>query len=182
MSRRSEIQRAVQVQMSQKANAYVGALRAAPTRAEARMCDVLDDARISYVFQSCAYSVRSGVLYIPDFRIRRRSRKRDHRRLYVELDGSFHHGREGYDARRTAWLQEHKNAVVLRFTNEMVFQNPDFIIQAILPYEPILKTVYRSKTSVSRRKRGMWLAQRESLPRPTAPSVSRDMKPRLVKG
>lgn len=141
---------AEQAAMSRKANAYVKALRATPTRAELRLCQLLDEAKISYVFQSCAYVVKTGVLYIPDFRIRRRSTKGYQQRLYVELDGSSHYGREAYDRRRTAWLAANRNAAVLRFDNEVVFKDPQSIIDAILFFEPARKTVHRSKTSAMR--------------------------------
>ncbi|MFT4178192.1 MAG: DUF559 domain-containing protein [Thermomonas sp.] len=51
-------------------------------------------------------------------------------RLIVELDGSQHLDRHGYDANRTRYL-ERNGFRVLRFWNDAVFNTPALVIEAI---------------------------------------------------
>lgn len=170
------------------------------------MCALLDRARISYVFQSSMWDERSGTVYIADFRIRRRSigrpkgmpRKEWKRqfkgleKLFVEIDGGYHQNRQQYDERRTRWMESHRNAIVLRFSNEFVLANGADIIAAIKQYGPVLRTVRPSLTSRApeRDKRtllvGSGSSQRLMLRRdgrryPPAALDEQDMRPRLVK-
>lgn len=50
--------------------------------------------------------------------------------LVVELDGSSHNGREEYDRRRDRWLENH-GVEVLRFSNSVVWKQPELILQEI---------------------------------------------------
>jgi very-short-patch-repair endonuclease len=52
------------------------------------------------------------------------------RRLIIELDGGQHDSQREYDARRTAWL-EADGYRVIRFWNNEVFENLDFVLQSI---------------------------------------------------
>ena len=67
--------------------------------------------------------VEAGPYYL-DFAARRE-------RLAIELDGETHVGREGYDDKRTEWL-EGQGWRVVRFTNGDVIGNPDGVATAIL--------------------------------------------------
>lgn len=122
------------------------ALRGRATHAERALCRLLDDERISYVFQAPMWKVKTGRMFIADFRIKRPSTK-DHKRLFVEVDGGYHQDRTEYDAYRTQWMERHRNAIVLRFTNEDVFNQPEKVLAAINGYGPSRKTVHRSRTS-----------------------------------
>lgn len=50
--------------------------------------------------------------------------------LVVELDGSFHEGREEYDARRDQNLLE-RGIKTIRFESRLVFSHMDYILEAI---------------------------------------------------
>lgn len=137
---------------------YAVELRDRATKAERQMCVALDAERISYVFQANMYDAESGRIYIADFRIRRLSlarpagvpRKRwvrDTRKLFIEIDGGYHVGREAYDAARTRWIESHRNAVVLRFTNEEVLASTAHIIEQINKYGPARRSTYCSWSS-----------------------------------
>src|SRR5689334_17151120 len=52
-------------------------------------------------------------------------------KLFVELDGDSHDGREHYDASRTKEL-EANGAEVVRFVNDDVYRNLDAVLEAIL--------------------------------------------------
>mgnify|MGYP001589826776 CR=1 FL=1 len=143
---------------------YAGELRERATGAEKRLCWILDKEQISYVFQSNACDLKTGVFYIADFRIRRlpsarprglsrRYWERDDRKLFVEVDGGYHEERQAYDAKRTCWFEAHRNAVILRFTNDDVFSRPEIIIAAINQYCPARKTKTISATRPYRKKR-----------------------------
>jgi hypothetical protein len=127
---------------------YVDELRDRSTAAERELCRLLDAELISYVFQSNVCDMRTGRVYVCDFRIRRAPPRREpgtskaeHRashnyKLFVEVDGSFHDHRQAYDAKRTRWLEAHRNAQVLRFTNEEIFQRPQFVLAEIGKHHP----------------------------------------------
>jgi len=51
-------------------------------------------------------------------------------RLIIELDGGQHDSQREHDARRTAWL-EADGYRVIRFWNNEVFENLDFVLQTI---------------------------------------------------
>ncbi|WP_420801937.1 endonuclease domain-containing protein [Sphingomonas cavernae] len=51
--------------------------------------------------------------------------------LAIELDGSQHVEAAGYDADRTAFLEQH-GWVVLRFWNGEVLENPEGVVEAIV--------------------------------------------------
>jgi very-short-patch-repair endonuclease len=52
------------------------------------------------------------------------------RRLIIELDGGQHDSRREHDERRTAWLNANGYRVI-RFWNNEVFENLDFVLQTI---------------------------------------------------
>ena len=123
-------------------------LRNSATVAEREMCRVLDQAKISFVFQSNVCDLKTGRMFIADFRVRTVMQKGGtHRKLFIEVDGGYHGQRAAYDQYRTEWLERHRNAVVIRFTNEEVVNNPSGVIEKILTFNPVRKTVRRSWTS-----------------------------------
>ena len=140
---------------------YAEELRAKATTSEKLMCDILDAAMISYVFQSNMCDRATGRIYISDFRIRRvpprrppgarrKTWRRDDRKLFIEIDGSSHVGREAYDGARTRWIESHRNAIVLRFTNEDVMRHPESILREIEAYSPARRKTRLSYTSLNR--------------------------------
>lgn len=143
---------------------YAEDLRKRATPAERALCRLLDASRVSYVFQSNICDVKTGRIYICDFRIRRVRPSRPKgtprkawgcprtEKLFVELDGSAHGGRERYDDARTRWIESHREAIVLRFSNADVFDRPDDVLRQIERYQPAHKTVRVSWTSTSRQK------------------------------
>lgn len=52
------------------------------------------------------------------------------KKLVVEVDGGSHIGKEEYDRTRTAWL-EGEGFQVIRFTNTMVYDQLDAVIEEI---------------------------------------------------
>ncbi len=50
--------------------------------------------------------------------------------LVIEVDGGSHTGREAYDQTRTTWLEE-QGFHVIRFTNTMVYDQLDAVIEEI---------------------------------------------------
>ena len=52
-------------------------------------------------------------------------------RLAIELDGGQHQERQGYDARRTAWLNQ-KGWHIIRFWNNELWQNEEAVLWQIL--------------------------------------------------
>lgn len=141
-----------------RSSTYAEVLRTKATPAEIELCRILDAARISYVFQSSIFDMATGRMYIADFRIRRirvgrpkgMPRKHWHGRtqkLFVEVDGPYHQYRQAYDQRRSRWIESHRDADILRFTNADVFQRPAEIMRQIESYNPARRTVRRSATS-----------------------------------
>lgn len=183
MNTKTSLYRKKQSCITRKSTQYSEDLRSRPTKAELEMCRLLDAEKISYVFQSSVYDVESGKLYIADFRIKRcpparpsgtprREWQRDTRRLLVEIDGAYHEQQKDYDARRTAWMESKKDAIVLRFSNSDVFDRPAEVIAAIEQYSPVRKTVNISPTSPHRKHQAR-CTPRSSSNSPYARTVSR---------
>lgn len=137
---------------------YAYDLRSRATLAERELCRLLDAAMISYIFQSNICDLSTGRIYVADFRIRRdpvgrpsgvsrKDWKRDTRKVFVEVDGGYHVERQAYDFARTRWIESHRNAVVLRFSNEDVFVSPSIVIAEIERYQPAHKTTRVSWSS-----------------------------------
>ena len=152
-----------QIQLGLTSQRYAESLRERATPAERRLCEILDTAKISYVFQSNMFDHVSGRIYIADFKIKRvppvrpkglprKTWQRDDRKIFVEVDGGYHAHRQAYDAARTRWIESHRNAVVLRVTNTEVFTEPDKVLAMIESYGPA-KRKYKSYTSPYRPKR-----------------------------
>ena len=131
----------MKMEMLNKARRYADSLRETATGAERAMCKLLDDAKISYVFQSNVSCEKQRRVFIADFRIRG-----TYPRIFVEVDGSSHNGRESYDRQRTLWLERNRKCIVLRFKNEDVFNRPNYVLSEIKKYNPAIKTVLRSKS------------------------------------
>lgn len=106
-------------------------LRDGPTRAEQQFRHLLDGACVWYVFQQSYVDRESGRGAIADFRIATVFGP-----VVVEIDGSSHRGREAYDARRTAWLEEIKRVKVLRISNDELRHNPLGVLEMILTLGP----------------------------------------------
>ena len=56
-------------------------------------------------------------------------------KLCIELDWKIHNDRKQYDMIRTEYLSK-SEIRVLRFANEEIFDNIDFVIEKILKYSP----------------------------------------------
>ena len=54
-------------------------------------------------------------------------------KLCVELDGNSHDYKYVYDTARTAFLQQ-QGITVMRFTNEQVYCNPQWVVQQIIEH------------------------------------------------
>ena len=113
-----------------RAAGFARRMTAAPTSAEARLLGMLKSCQIRFTFQQPRTG--AGGCYIVDFCV---VTKRG--RVVIEVDGSSHKGREGYDRRRTWWLLCQRRVIrVLRFTNEQVLSTPKEVLAAILALEP----------------------------------------------
>lgn len=96
---------------------YAKQNRKRPTKAERALAVFLLRQKLRFRTQ------RMYDFYIVDFLI-------PERWLVIELDGSFHVGREAYDARRDAYIKA-KGFTILRFPNETAINNPMEILRAI---------------------------------------------------
>lgn len=117
--------------LKDKRRAYVKELIKKATPAERRLKLLLDAEGLSYQFQAPFLSKKALKLFIADFKL-----EIPRGFLVVELDGSFHHGRERYDKRRSRWLKAVHQATVIRFTNQQVFEEPRAVMTAILNWQP----------------------------------------------
>jgi very-short-patch-repair endonuclease len=95
------------------------------TKAEKELVEALIYYGIYFKFQSYFFTEK-GTLYLPDFIIPCETYK-----LVVEVDGGIHERQKYYDDLRTKWLIKNRNCKVIRFTNEQVLQNIDYVIEQI---------------------------------------------------
>lgn len=109
-------------------------MRRHPTKAEAAFKAILDTHRIWHKHQAQFFT--AGKLFIVDFRLATCWQK-----VFVEIDGSSHRGREGYDAKRTEWLAYYRHGTMVRFTNDDVLKRPETIERWLLTHDPPLKRV-----------------------------------------
>jgi len=110
---------------------YATANKRKPTKAERACAAIFDELGVWYKAQ--AYFYDANTLYLPDFRLACSWHK-----VIVEVDGSFHDGREAYDERRTSWMEANRNCKVTRFTNEDVLERPDLIREWVRGHQPPL--------------------------------------------
>lgn len=104
-----------------KITEYARQNRKKPTKAEAELRRKLLNWKI------CFRSQRQFDYFIVDFLI-------PHRRLVIEVDGSYHSNRQIYDTRRTEYL-ENLGLIVIRFTNNEVLNTDcEHIKKLILTY------------------------------------------------
>jgi very-short-patch-repair endonuclease len=101
---------------------FADGMRKNPTPAESRLCQMLDEAKIHYQFQSVVDNK-----YIPDFVILEGCGD-----LIVEVDGGYHTTRvqRKKDHKRTKYLRK-KAYRVVRFKNEKVFNEPGVVLYEI---------------------------------------------------
>lgn len=121
-----------------KITGYARWHRRNPTPAEKQLRKHLLEWKISFRAQ------RQFDFFIVDFLIR-------DRRLAIELDGSSHIGKEKYDKRRTLYLQK-LGLDIIRFDNQVVFNNPEVIKAEILKYPmvDISKYTFRELSGVAK--------------------------------
>lgn len=112
-----------------RAKKFVETLRRKITKAESVLLAALIDAGYWVKFQSVFYS--PDVLFIPDFRLALHQHK-----LIIEVDGKQHDYQQDYDARRTKWMENNRNCIVIRFTNEEVLQNLPMVMDKIAVLNP----------------------------------------------
>jgi very-short-patch-repair endonuclease len=109
------------------------------------------------------------VVYIADFRIRRIRtgrpkgfsrkvwKKQAHTpKLFIEIDGGYHATQRGYDRARTRWIESHRDAVVIRFTNEDIYNRPLDVMKEIELYNPARKTKNISYTSTQHKTKAIY--------------------------
>jgi very-short-patch-repair endonuclease len=116
-----------------KINYYAYSLAKHPTQAEIRFYEILKSMRLhkGLLFQSIILN------YIVDFMLPKH-------RIAIEIDGSSHINKQEYDESRTKVLNEN-NIVVLRFSNQEVFENPKFIIDRLNSVMRIRRKQWRKK-------------------------------------
>lgn len=74
--------------------------------------------------------VHRGKMAIVDFVFPRANKET---RLYVELDGGYHlTAKQRYkDEKRSDWLREHTGAEIIRFTNDQVLNDLEYVLEKI---------------------------------------------------
>jgi very-short-patch-repair endonuclease len=87
-------------------------MRYRPTEAEKEMARILHSLKIRFISQK-GFMTKYG-FYIVDFYIPKPYR------VAIEVDGAYHDYKKKYDERRTEYLEEVREILVLRFTNEEV--------------------------------------------------------------
>ena len=105
---------------------FVLKLKASPTAAELRVVEYLQQLNICHAFQ------KQRGPFVADFWFK-------HFKLILEVDGSSHNGREGYDAMRDAWCRSNGYRVV-RIRNEQTFAIADFIAAVPELIDPIMRS------------------------------------------
>lgn len=69
-------------------------------------------------------------------------------RIGIELDGSFHAGRQNYDARRDAKLKQY-GIRIIRIPSKMMFEEPSFVYRSIKQaIDNVMNTKVRSATEL----------------------------------
>jgi very-short-patch-repair endonuclease len=100
-----------------------------PTKSEKMLADTLTKNGIA--FKQQAFFFTHERLFIPDFRIPCKKYK-----LIVEVDGKNHAKQKEYDEQRTEWLEQNRNCRILRFTNEQVLEDVEWVIKVIMLHKP----------------------------------------------
>lgn len=106
------------------------ALKKRATLPERTLLEALRANRYWLKFQGYFYT--DTHLYIPDFRLATAQYK-----LLIEVDGPSHQQQQAYDAARTAWLEQNRNAVILRFTNDEVMTQIEKVLEKIAEHDPL---------------------------------------------
>lgn len=113
-----------------------------PTRAEVDMKSLLRNAFRKYGIWFDTSVPLCG--YIADFYCRS-----PHRKVAIEVDGSYHDGREEYDQKRNDILEQH-GIMTIRVSNDAVQSTPEAVIAritAILNRQLPLKEIHNSAPS-----------------------------------
>ena len=93
------------------------------TKAEVRLCEILDDQRILYEVEKIFLNNDRHIL--ADFFI-------SSAMLVIEVDGSSHDDRKKYDSGRDRWLLDQYGVRTLRLPNETIFRKPRDTLDSIL--------------------------------------------------
>ncbi len=110
-------------------------MRRNPTRAEAKMCEILYQTLSSQYPEHVFYSQSVNSGYILDFYC-------PTLRLAIEVDGSIHEGREEYDRHRDIVLYR-KNIQVFHFGNCDVLNNPQNVTFQLSQIIQSQKSIYK---------------------------------------
>jgi len=104
-------------------------LRQNATDAELYLKNALENKHIHFYFQYAHYN--RGKIAIVDFVFPRANKEN---RLYVEIDGGYHltDKQKEKDSKRSIWLNEHTGAEILRFTNEQVLSDVEYVIEKLI--------------------------------------------------
>lgn len=98
------------------------------TKAEIAMKEILNSARIEYSFQKPIYG-QDNSFRIVDFAI-----PRPHSTLLiVEVDGAYHFtaAQIQKDKERESWLRKNTGCTILRFENQVVLKDKNFVLSHI---------------------------------------------------
>ena len=103
-------------------------LRQAQTSAEEILWDALRNRKMGFKFvRQKPFAVeyyRKRHTFVADFYSREC-------KLIVEVDGSFHAVRQGYDQLRTSLLKQQHDLQIIRFTNSAIYNNLTDVVQTI---------------------------------------------------
>ena len=99
------------------------------TDSEIRLKTALEQKNIHFYFQF-PHSYK-GKIAIVDFAFPRANKET---RLYVEIDGGYHltDKQKAKDSQRSQWLNEHTGAEIIRFTNEQVLNDLEYVMEKII--------------------------------------------------
>jgi len=109
---------------------FIRRLKMKMTEEELFMCKILRELGLPYKFQRWIRPTK----YVTDFWLPIRTLiKKKKRGLIIEVDGGYHDERKEYDKKREKELIKRKRVdKILRFKNEVIRNQPDFVKKTII--------------------------------------------------
>ena len=136
-----------------KGQFYSNNLKNRLTKPELFLKDRLDKEGLYYKEQPYFYD--NDNLFIVDFRL-----SNNYNKIIIEVDGKNHKYQKEYDDKRTNWLQNIRQAIVIRFSNEEVLNNIEYVISKIKEYNPkTMQDILNDKIRTKENNKNYWKKQ-----------------------
>jgi very-short-patch-repair endonuclease len=117
--------RKIPIDVPRESKKFARALRRRKTNAEDIFARTFQSWKARGLLPKCSLRSQRPVLsYFPDFMVEKFA-------LFIEIDGGYHERRYVYDCTRTLQLYEATGFTVLRFTNQDVIHNSEFVLYQI---------------------------------------------------